>query len=132
MQFVRSLFLWVVPQKNVACPSVGEFYCSMRLGGCWEAVGPAGDMFKSLSRDIQELLADWEAPEDGIVGWSIYMIGPTQRSARPTLLIYGQSTVSRKSVRNLIEASKILQHYPRVGLDDCCHAPDRSHVLPLE
>ncbi|KAK3682954.1 hypothetical protein B0T22DRAFT_386563, partial [Podospora appendiculata] len=105
-------------------PSIGEFYCMMGLvNRCWQAVGPVRDMFELLSCEISVVLSEWDAPDDEILGWSIFMIGPTEQTARPTLLIYGENASARKTVRTIIEDSGIMQRYPNVRLNDECRSP---------
>jgi len=114
---------------------VGEFYCLMGSTGkkCWQAVGSVCDTFtEKLSREIEAVLSDWEDSDDGIFGLGIFMIGPSESTAKPTLLVHDGTKTARKAVRAIIEESRILDRYPDFRIDDCDRAPDFNRVDELQ
>ncbi|KAK4221763.1 hypothetical protein QBC38DRAFT_491438 [Podospora fimiseda] len=113
--------------------SVGEEYPHARMGAnrCWQAVGPARQMFEALASKIAKTLSDWEWPDDDFIAWSMFMIGPSEETAVPTLIVHGENAAARKSVCKLIQSSGILQHH-NVRLDDRRLAPDFNRVDPLQ
>ncbi|KAK3994430.1 hypothetical protein QBC44DRAFT_357307 [Cladorrhinum sp. PSN332] len=121
------------PNNTIPNSSVGEEYPHARMGlnRCWQAVGPARQMFEALSGRISLILADWEAPDDDFVGWSIFMVGLSEETATPTLIVHGENASARKSVCKLVQDSGLLQQY-RVRLDDRRYAPDFNRVDPLQ
>lgn len=137
LRSLLGLFLTRTPPTPTPTPasnlSIGEEYTHARIGParCWQAVGPVRAMFETLSRRILLILADWEASDDAFIGWSIYMIGPSEEAAVPTLVVHGDNVAARKSVCQLIRDSGILQQY-RILLDDRQCAPDFNRVDPLQ
>jgi hypothetical protein len=96
---------------------------------CWEAKGKAREAFNKLSSEIKECLqASNTTPAADIVTWSIYMIGKTENTASPKVLICSTDQKDRKRVRRIIKEGKIMEKYPGIGLGDTSTLPDR-HVI---
>ncbi|KAK0736767.1 hypothetical protein B0T21DRAFT_251946, partial [Apiosordaria backusii] len=117
------------PKPN---PSLGDEYIHARVGmnRCWQAIGPARDLFESLSPRLSAVLEDWEFPDDAFLAWSIFMLGPCPESAMPTIIVYGGSQAARKSLCEAIHASGVLQQ--QILLDHRPVAPDFNRVDPVQ
>lgn len=113
--------------------SIGTFIGYLRGGRyrCWEAAGPARQAFRELSSDIKDFLETSSIPPTDIVSWSIYMIGHSEKSAAPKLLICSTDSKTRKNIRHLIKDSKIMDKYPGIGLGDVSALPDRPVIREL-
>ncbi|KAF5574606.1 hypothetical protein FPCIR_13518 [Fusarium pseudocircinatum] len=132
MPFPRILRLqddkWNNPED-----SIGTFIGYLRGGRyrCWEATGPARESFRELSPDIKDFLETSGIPPSDTVSWSIYMIGHNERNAAPKLLICSTDAKTRKTIRQLIKDSKIMDKYPGIGLGDVSTLPDRPVIREL-
>ncbi|KAH7309936.1 hypothetical protein BKA65DRAFT_370516, partial [Rhexocercosporidium sp. MPI-PUGE-AT-0058] len=103
--------------------SIGERIAVFRGGKytCWEAIGPAREVWTRLSKAIKEHIPNTKDKER--LSMMFYMIGKTEETAAPYVLICGQAT-ARKLVRDAIRASKVLDDYPGIGLGDKSKPPD--------
>jgi hypothetical protein len=97
---------------------------------CWQAIGPAGEMYKELSKDIKRLLEeraeyiDEGEPVIKQITFRLYMTGRRRSCARPTIMICCERPIPRRRARELIKESAILDNYPGVILGDSSHPPD--------
>ncbi len=115
--------------------SLGTFIGIPKIGHlryrCWEAGGKARAAFQQLSPEIKELLEASGIPPPETVSWSIYMIGHTENTASPKILICSTEAKTRKAIRKLIKDSKIVRKYPGIGLGDVSVLPDRQSIREL-
>ncbi len=93
--------------------SLGTFISFLKVGHlryrCWEASGRARAAFQQLSPEIKACLEASNTPPSGIVSWSIYMIGHTESTASPRILICSTEPKTRKAIWKLIKESKIMK-----------------------
>ncbi|KAE9365861.1 hypothetical protein N431DRAFT_418721 [Stipitochalara longipes BDJ] len=103
-----------------------------RLGSneCWQAVGPAQDLFGLVSKSIGDLLdARVEDLEEGepvaghILLFGMYMIGKSATTAQPTLLLTCQRPKPRRRAIKYIRESGILKGYPKILLAESSLPP---------
>ncbi|MCJ1411362.1 peptide-N4-(N-acetyl-beta- glucosaminyl)asparagine amidase [Ptychographa xylographoides] len=111
--------------------SVGVWYRKMGLQECWEAIGPARDIYlRPLSREIRSALEDrieFLYQGESVtrpVTFSVYMIGRTKTTARPTIMFCCESPGPRRRARQVINDSALLQRYPGFTLGDSSFPPD--------
>jgi hypothetical protein len=104
-----------------------------RLGGneCWEAVGPAQELFSKISANVGELLdaliddlEEGEPVDGNILTFGMYMIGKNPATARPTLLFTCQTPNPRQRAIKFLKESALLKGYPKIALAE-------SSVCPL-
>jgi hypothetical protein len=104
--------------------SIGEIRERVRGGryNCWEAIGPVGEVWTRLGPEIKVFVDDSCKPVPGLT-FGIYMIGHTEDTARPKVLICSADSAGRKGIRKAIQESGILDGYPTIGLGDMARAP---------
>jgi hypothetical protein len=83
----------------------------------WEAVGPARDAWNKLGSEIKDFIEDSCIFVPSLTV-DICMIGKTEDTAAPMVLVYSMDFNARKEVRKAIEASGIMKNYPSIGLGD--------------
>lgn len=98
---------------------------------CWEAGGKAREAFQQLSPEIKELLEASNIPPGETVTWSIYMVGRTEQTASPKVLICSTEKKTRKHILKLIKESNIMSEHPGIGLGDISVLPDRQVIRQL-
>lgn len=59
------------------------------------------------------------------------MIGKTEDTASPTILICSSDRATRKNIRKTIKENKFLERYPGIGLGDTNELPDRRRVIRM-
>ncbi|TEY69579.1 hypothetical protein BOTCAL_0112g00170 [Botryotinia calthae] len=111
--------------------SVGIFYRKMGLESCWEVVGPARAEFEQIVTEIKKFLEKNFEPTSTPVLWTMYMIGRSVITARPTILFCSKEADCRKAIRKLIEKSGILKNFPAVRVGDADRPPDFDCLVPL-
>ncbi|KAL2827740.1 hypothetical protein BDW59DRAFT_160046 [Aspergillus cavernicola] len=121
---------WPDPEK-----SIGEV-CGTKKGkyNCWEAQGPAREVFEQIKPQIKELLstAGSEVRRGELLLINIFMIGETQATALPHIMFSCRHRESRKTARTAIEKSGILDQCPpgmHLGDWDC--PPHLENLRPL-
>jgi hypothetical protein len=98
---------------------------------CWEAVGPVGEVWTRLGPEIKKFVDDSCKPVPGFT-FGIYMIGDTEETAKPKILICSTDFRGRKGVRKAILESGILESYPPIGLGDMARAPGLMALEEIE
>jgi hypothetical protein len=89
---------------------------------CWEAVGSVREKWNRLRPEIKEHVE--RACESGpALRLEIFMIGRTEDTAAPKVLICSQDSTVRRGARKAIEESGILDSYPGFGLGDSPRPP---------
>jgi hypothetical protein len=122
----RNETLWPNPEA-----STGIFYRQMGRSCCWEAVGPAREVFIQIADEIKSHLEKSSDPVSHTVTWTIYMIGRTRERAKPTIMFCCQVPGPRKRVRKMIEESDILSKYPGIVTGDSTRPPDFDQLVQL-
>jgi hypothetical protein len=122
----RNETVWPNPEA-----SIGVFYRQMGRMCCWEAVGPAREVFVQIADDIKLYLEKSSDPVSHTVTWTIYMIGRTKKLAKPTIMFCCQAPGPRKMVRKMIEESEILVKYPGIVTGDSTRPPDFDQLVQL-
>jgi hypothetical protein len=112
--------------KNKPCwnkpeDSTGEIYQGINLGGkfCWEAQGPARETFLVLASEIKAYLNSQSDPVPSPVTWTLYMIGSTRQSSRPTVMFCSADKSARKTIKERIDKSGLLDKYPGFDTGGC-------------
>jgi hypothetical protein len=111
--------------------SIGKFYRKMGRKYCWEAVGQARAEFDEIGTKVKEYLDKNSDPVPETVVFSMYMIGKTKETAKPTLMFCCKDVGCRKTMRSVVAESGILDNYPGVTLGDCSRAPDLDQLVQL-
>lgn len=95
--------------------SIGK-YRGMRKGKlhCWEAEGPARQVFEELTPRITSLLEIecGPVPSSSFVFCDIFMIGETKATTLPHIMFSCERRESRKAAVAAIRRSNILDQYP--------------------
>jgi len=86
---------------------------------CWEAVG---EVWTRLGPEIKNFVDDSSKPVPGLA-FGMYMIGHTEDTAKPKILIFLTDFTGRKGVRKAILESGILESDPPIRLGDMAKAP---------
>jgi hypothetical protein len=102
-----------------------------RTGGleCWEAVGPAKELFQQLQENIGNFLSarseeiDEGEPVAGYLIFRMYMIGKTSSTAKPTLVFTSQRKPPRLRAIRFVKESDILEHHPEIALAHSSQSP---------
>ena len=123
----RATSKWDQPRESIGT-FIGYLHGRGRRYSCWEAKGQAREAFDKLRCEIKECLQASNAPASDIVTWSIYMVGRTEDTASPKVLICSTDQKCRKRIRGIIKDSTIMNKYPGIGLGDVSTLPDR-HVI---
>lgn len=122
----RNQNLWPDPEASTGTlhRKMGRFYC-------WEAVGPARELFIQIAEEIKIYLEKSSDPVSHTVTWTMYMIGLTKQCAKPTIMFCCQVPSPRKQARRLIEESAILEKYPGIVTGDSTRPPDFDQLVHL-
>jgi hypothetical protein len=94
---------------------------------CWEAVGPVRDTWNRLRPEIKEYV-EIKCEPGPALRLEIYMIGRTEDTAAPKILICSQNPVARKGARKAIKGSGILDNHPGIGLGDSPRPPGENSL----
>jgi peptide-N4-(N-acetyl-beta-glucosaminyl)asparagine amidase len=117
---------WPNPQK-----SVGRFLGRIGSNNCWKAVGPVRTIFLRLGQDIKQYLDKYSEPTPSWITWSIYMVGSLPEIAVPTIIFCSEDEFHRKTIRNTIRDSSILEAYAGIALKHLPRAPDYNQLVQL-
>ncbi|KAH8761295.1 hypothetical protein BGZ57DRAFT_858249 [Hyaloscypha finlandica] len=98
---------WPNPQE-----SIGAYLADIGGKKCWEATGEARTAFKTLQIEIGEYSKQTCESLSNDVVWSLYMVGPAEEKASPTVTFISTEPGPRQRVRTLIKESKLLDKYP--------------------
>ncbi len=118
---------WPEPTVSIG-RKIGKFGSK---GLCWEAVGPAREVFNKIRPRLKEHLESGVETISSWVTWSMYMIGKTPECASPTILFCCEVPSHRKLVRNVIKESGILDKYPGIKTADAPRPPDFNQLIRL-
>ncbi|KAH0541248.1 hypothetical protein FGG08_004253 [Glutinoglossum americanum] len=125
-RLLSSKYRWPNPED-----STGVWYRKMGRYDCWEATGPAREIFVQLAEQIKIYLESCSDPVPHTVTWSIYMIGKSKPTARPTVMFCCKEAKPRRTVRKMIDDSGILLDYPGVKTGDSTSPPDFDQLISL-
>ncbi|RMZ71088.1 PNG1- with de-N-glycosylation function (N-glycanase) [Pyrenophora seminiperda CCB06] len=111
--------------------SVGRFL--VKIGGqfCWEAIGPARNVFLEICPIMKEYLDKHSEPKPCYTTWSIYMVGHTPETSIPTIIFCCENEDYRKEARDMIRSSGILKNHAGIALKHLPRAPDCNHLEQL-
>jgi hypothetical protein len=120
-------FFWTTrnPKNKPRWPkpedSTGDIYPGILLGrkSCWEAQGPARETFLILASEIKAYLNSQSDPVPSPVTWTMYMIGSTRESSRPTVMFCSADKSARKTIKERIDKSGLLDKYPGFDTGGC-------------
>lgn len=113
--------------KNSCWPdpeaSIGRECMNIQSYVCFEAKGPALDIFLKLAPQIQVLLDDHRdgcfmgcEEQPRTISYHIWMVGHQRPKAKPTLIISSKSKSQRLAAKDLIRDSGLLDQFPGVQL----------------
>ena len=92
--------------------STGDKLAVLGRNTCWEAVGQARAVFNTLQQDIGIYIHQTsESPSRSVV-WSLYMIGQSRETSKPTITFISSEVEPRRRIRTLVKSSGILDKYP--------------------
>ena len=128
MEQFKKKFLWRTRTSDKSRwknprESIGE-RIGMRGGTdtCWQVVGPARSVWAKLGPEIKDYLENEKyGPALSI---NIYMIGLSEATAAPEILVCSTDIKARRDVRKAIEESGILSDYPGIGVGEDDEPPD--------
>lgn len=103
--------------------STGVYLQKMGRYHCWEAVGPTRDVFNQLADDINGYLKKNSNSVSCPVTWSLYMVGRTKETSKPTVTFVSREIAARRVIRKTIASSGILEKYTGFITMDCDRPP---------
>ena len=129
-RFFKRGFLFGKPQWPNTHLSLGINCNQLGSYNCWEAIGPAKEVFDALKLPIKRLLdarvEELEA-NDPIAGhilvYGMYMIGKEEATARPTILFSCQSARMRRRAIQYMKESRVLKDHPTVKMAESVAPP---------
>ena len=129
---IPTVFMPKDPWPNPEA-SIRRWLCSMGMNKCWQAIGPAGqlsrgDLFKNIKALLEcrhEYLNEGEVIPCALI-FEIYMIGKSQKYARPHVMFSCQRKPPRQRAVKLVRESDILRDWPAIRLGDCSISPHLS------
>ncbi|KAK3385539.1 hypothetical protein B0H63DRAFT_184053 [Podospora didyma] len=118
------------PKWDDPAESIGERLGDLRAGKytCWQPVGRARVAWNAIRPNVKKYLDDFCPPSCSSLILELYMIGKTQETAAPTILICSSDKSTRKTIRKLIKDNGFLDRYPGIGLGDTEELPDQRKV----
>lgn len=118
--------------------SIGKSLCLIGKNHCWEAVGPAKEQFSQVHEPIRHLLESQHEQLNKDISvrknifLDIYMIGPTEEQARPTVIFSCENKIQRQRAQKLVRSSNILDKYTGFRLGDSSRPPRANmSIRPL-
>ncbi|KAH6990017.1 hypothetical protein EDB80DRAFT_729363 [Ilyonectria destructans] len=119
---------WANPRE-----SIGDRLGDIQSGKytCWKPVGRAREAWNAVRPRIKEYLDNFCQSNSSSVILEMYMIGKTEETASPTILICSSDRATRKNIRKTIRENKFLERYPGIGLGDTNELPDRRRVIRM-
>jgi hypothetical protein len=97
---------------------VGEKLGEIQQGKhiCWQPTGRAEDAWNDLRPQIKDFLNHCGGSSLYLIMLEMYMIGRTEDTSIPTILIYSEDRNTRRNLRKAIKESGILTQYEGIGL----------------
>jgi hypothetical protein len=92
--------------------STGAELAILGRNTCWEAVGQARAVFNTLQQDIEIYIHQTSESSPQPVVWSLYMIGHSRETSKPTITFISSEVGPRRRIRTLIKSSGILDKHP--------------------
>ncbi|KAK0611819.1 hypothetical protein B0T14DRAFT_489074 [Immersiella caudata] len=111
--------------------SIGRFVCKVGRISCWEAQGPARNVFNEIAPKIKSYLERSVEPISSRVTWSIFMFGKAEKSANPTIVFCCDVAAHRKDVRKVIVESGLLDGYRGLKTGHMPKPPGFEQLVPL-
>lgn len=111
--------------------STGEFITKVGSKCCWQAIGKARHDFEILAASIREYLVKNSEPLPHIVTWSVYMIGKTKQSSKPTVVFCCEVSAPRVQIKRLIKESGLMKQFKGIELGHMPRPPDFDQLVPL-
>ncbi|KAK3314589.1 hypothetical protein B0H66DRAFT_315761 [Apodospora peruviana] len=116
---------WLNPEE-----SIGERLGEIQSGKytCWKPVGHARDVWNTIRPKIKEYLDNFCTSGSSLAILEMYMIGKTEATAAPMILICSPDKMTRKQIRKMIKENGFLDEHSGLGLGDTAELPDRRRV----
>jgi len=115
--------------------SIGKILCLIGKNHCWETVGPAKEQFSQVHEPIRHLLESQHKQLNKDISvrknifLDIYMIGPTEEQARPTVIFSCENKIQRQRAQKLVRSSNTLVKHTGFRLGDSSRPP-RTNMNP--
>lgn len=112
---------------------VGAWITKLNGHNVWELGAQMRTQWEKLATGIKQLLCEQSEPVARSVMWSPFMIGKTMEAARPTVMFCSRDGPSRKTVRDIVRQSRILeQSHPRFVTAERSHPPGLDNLALLQ
>ncbi|KAI0404884.1 hypothetical protein F4802DRAFT_215421 [Xylaria palmicola] len=99
---------------------------------CWDARGPARDLFTTvIARKIKTCLEQCLPESNSFVGFSLFMVGKLPEKTKPTIMIVSDDKPRRKAAFRVIKSGNILTTYPGFELGHCAVAAEFEDLRQL-
>ncbi|KAI8624666.1 hypothetical protein F5Y19DRAFT_480411 [Xylariaceae sp. FL1651] len=101
-----------------AASSTGAFRgLLMRKYPCWDARGPARDLFATeIAGKIKACLEQWLPESDSFIGFSLFMVGKVPEKTKPTIMIVSDDKPRRKEAFQIVK-TRTLNHERYLGFE---------------
>ena len=106
---------WPDPESSIGAPQI-----SLGSYQCWEAIGPAKELWDEIRPQIEEIFE----PSMGDLGrgatlvYRMIMTGKTQKTARPTIIVSSPRKEIRRQALKLLEQSLIFDAHPGLKVEE--------------
>ncbi|KAF2968988.1 hypothetical protein GQX73_g4602 [Xylaria multiplex] len=112
--------------------STGPYRGLMRKYSCWDARGPARDIFiNEIAGKIKDCLEQCLPESNSFVGFSLFMVGKVPEKTKPTIMIVSDDKVRRKAAFQTVKARGIFKEYPGFELGHCSVAAEFQDLRQL-
>ncbi|KAI1756614.1 hypothetical protein F4782DRAFT_483307 [Xylaria castorea] len=99
---------------------------------CWDAQGPARDIFTSdIAGRIKTFLEQCLLESNSFVGFSLFMVGKLPEKTKPTIMIVSDDKPRRKAAFQIVKSKNILTMYPGFELGHCSVAAEFEDLKQL-
>lgn len=109
--------VWAEPER-----SIGLEHSLVKSPSCWQAIGPAQELWANLGPQIRRLIENSEdildegEQKSRNLSIELYMIGRDKTCAVPTVVFSSTSRPKRRRAKDLLKKSKLLDKHPAVKI----------------
>ncbi|KAJ2993079.1 hypothetical protein NUW58_g1955 [Xylaria curta] len=99
---------------------------------CWDAQGPARDLFTGeIAGKIKACLEQCLPESNSFVGFSLFMVGKLPEKTKPTIMIVSDDKSCRKAAFQIVKSKNMLTAYPGFELGHCSVAAEFEDLRQL-